>query len=144
MHHRTTVLLLAAATVLAGCTLVDQRTFNPDAGRPPAIATPPGPPPVVPLVTIDFDKAAVEYRQPLTQAVQQALARKQSAEFDVVTVVPATGTPDQQVAAATAITPDARSVARAINASGVDDSHIHLSARAEPGVSSRQVQVFVH
>ena len=139
---RTAALL--CSTLLLGCTLIDQRTFNPRAGLPAQVPAAPGPPPIQPLVTIDLGKANPNYAAALSQAVDQAVSRKPDVEFDVVSVVPARGTPADQVAAATGITGDAREIARAINAAGVDDGRIHLSARADPGASSRQVQVFVH
>ena len=94
-------------------------------------------------MTINLGTSSLDYADALHQAVGEALARKPDVTFDVVSMVPATGTPAQQVQAAAGITADARAVARAINADGVDDSRIHLSARADPGVSSRQIQVFV-
>ena len=72
------------------------------------------------------------------------MGRKPTVEFDVVTVVPAAGTPAQQVAAASSIRADARDVARTISGAGVDDDRVHLLARSESSVSGRQVQVFVH
>ena len=127
----------------AGCTLIDQRTFNPQAGaRPKLVATGPGPAP--PLVTVDYGQPDPQYAAALHQAVTDALAVKPDVAFDVVTAVPNTGTPAEQVAAATGLTASAREIARAINRDGVDDERIHLEARAQPGLSSRQVQVFVH
>ena len=131
------------AVLLCGCTLVDQRTFNPNAGKPPVIPQPPGPPAQLPLVTIDFGQPNPDYAESLRQAVDSALARKPDAEFEVATVVPATGTPADQVAAAQTLTPDARQVARDIAADGVADERIQLTARALPSVGTRQVQVFV-
>ena len=136
-------LALLCSTLLLGCTLIDQRTFNPQAGLPAKPPTAPGPPPVLPLVTIDLSRPNPDYAASLHQAVGFALSRKPDVEFDVVSVVPATGTPAQQVAAATGITGEAREIARAINGDGVDDDRIHLSARAD-SVPNRQVQVFVH
>ena len=137
---RPAVCLIA---VLCGCTLVDQRTFNPDAGKPPVIPQRPGPPAILPLVTIDFGQPDPDYAEPLRQAVDSALARKPDAKFEVATVVPATGTPADQVSAAQTLTPDARQIARAIAADGVADERIQLTARALPSVGTRQVQVFV-
>ena len=131
------------AVLLAGCTLIDQRTFNPQAGVPAKPPAAPGPPAIVPLVTINLAKAIPDYAASLHQSVANALARKPDVQFDVVSVVPAAGTPAEQVAAATGITADARAIARAINADGVDDGNIHLSARSDAGVTAREVQVFV-
>ena len=137
---RSSALLCVA--LLCGCTLIDQRTFNPQAGMPPKPPATGGAAQVA-LVTINLAKANPDYAVELHQAVRDALGRKPGVEFDVVSVVPATGTPAQQVAAATGITADAREIARAINADGVDDGRIHLSARSDASASSRQVQVFV-
>ncbi len=135
--------LLAVPLVLAGgCTLVDQRTFNPDAGKPPVIPLPPGPPAPKPVVTIDFATPNPDYTQSVREAVEAALSRKPDAAFEVATVVPATGTPADQVSAAQTLTPDARQVAREVAAEGVPDERIALTARAVPGLGSRQVQVF--
>ncbi len=138
--RRTATLLCC---LLAGCTLVDQRTFDPQAGIVKTVPLPPGPAAIVPLLTIDLAKANPDYRAALDQAVAEAVSRKPDVAFEVVSVVPATGTPAEQVAAATGITGDARDIARAINAAGVDDGRIHLSARADPAARTRQVQVFV-
>ena len=135
---------LVGSALLLGCTLVDQRTFDPQAGIPKLVPAAPGPAPTVALVTIDLSKPNPNYTAALDQAVREAVGRKSDVVFDVVSVVPATGTPAQQVAAATGITGDARDIARAINADGVDDDRIHLSARADAAVTTRQVQVFVH
>ena len=137
------ITVLAGSALLFGCTLVDQRTFDPQAGVAKLVPAPPGPAPTLPLVTIDVSRPNPTYAAALEAAVRDAVGRKSDVVFDVVSVVPATGTPAQQVAAATGITGDARDIARAINADGVDDDRIHLSARADPGVTSRQVQVFV-
>jgi len=129
---------------LGGCTLVDQTTFNPRAGFMEVAPPPPGLGPAPALVTIDFGKPAPVYEAALRQAVGDAVARKPGVAFDVATIVPADGTPAQQVAAATALNPDARTVARGINDAGVDEDRISLSARSEVGVSSRQIRVYVH
>ena len=121
-----------------GCTLIDQRTFR---ARPAAAATPAGPAPA--LMTIDFERPDPVYDMPLRQAVDLALSRKPGVAFDVVTVVPATGTPAQQADAAGSIRGDARDVARIIVEQGVDVDRVSLLARSEPGVTGRQVRVYV-
>ncbi len=139
---RPSLACLLAAT-LCGCTLIDQRTFDPKAGLPPVIPAPAGPPAIVPLLTIDFSKPNPDYTEAVRQAVAAAVARKPDVAFEVATVVPNTGTPAQQVSAAETLTPDARAIARDIAEDGVPDERIELTARALPGVTARQVQVFV-
>ncbi len=138
-------ILLAALLLplLAGCKLIDQRTFNPNADRPPVIAGPPAPAAALPLVTIDFSTPDPAYAEVLRQAVEQALSRKRDAQFEVTTVVPATGSPADQVAAASGLDAQARQVARAISGNGVDEDNVHLSARSDPAVKNRQIQIFV-
>lgn len=135
---------LALLLLLAGCKLIDQRTFNPHAGEPPPAPAPVASAVVPPLLTIDFSTPNPVYDTALRQAVDQALARKEDVVFDVTTVVPATGTLAQQVASASTIDADARQVARTISSEGVDDDNVHLSARADPDVKGRQVRVYVH
>jgi hypothetical protein len=139
---RLILLALLLLPLLAGCKLIDQRTFDPRAGMGPEVPPPPGPPP--PLITIDFDKPDPVYETPLRQAVDAALARKPTVNFDVVTIVPAVGTADQQAAAAISIRGDAREVARIIVDQGADIDRVHLLARSQAGVTGRQVQVFIH
>jgi hypothetical protein len=146
MQRRGMVLsriIVAFVPLLAACTLIDQRTFNPNAGVMTKVAVAPGPAPIPPLVVVDFAKPNPDYEAALLRAVNDAVGRKPDVQFDVVTVVPATGTIAQQAAAATGLVPDAREVARAINRDGVDDDRIHLTARTDASVATRQVQVFV-
>lgn len=137
-------LLLLCTALAAGCTLIDQTTFNPRAGLGPVepVSTGPGAPP--PLIAIDFDKPDPVYEAQLRQAVDQALAVKPTVSAEVVTVVPATGTPEQQVDAAVGIRADARDVARIIADQGIDPDRIHMSAHSDQGATGRQVLVFVH
>jgi hypothetical protein len=141
---RSLSLLLAVTVLAGGCTLIDQRTFNPRAGLGPIIppSTTPGPPP--PLITIDFEKPNPVYEAQLRDAVDQALARKPGVVFDVITIVPATGTPAQQADAAISIRADARQVAGIIVDQGASQDQVHLLARAEAGAAGRQVQVYIH
>ncbi len=132
------------ASLLGGCTLIDQRTFNPRADMPPEPPPSTAPGPAPPLITVDFEKPNPAYEMPLREAVDQALSRKPTVEFDVVTVVPAAGMPAQQVDAAISIRADAREIARIIGNEGVDAERIHMLARAEPKAAGRQVQVYVH
>ena len=132
------------ACTLGACTLMDQRTFNPDAGQHAKIIQPPGPPAPTALVVIDFAKPNPDYAEALRQAVESALARKPDVRFEVATVVPATGASADQAGAAESLTPDARQIARDIAEAGVADENIELTARSSPQATTRQVQVFVH
>ena len=132
---------------LAGCHLIDQRSFDRTAGRkpvPPAAPVAPGPGPVPPLLTVRFDTPDPQYRAALATAVDAARRRKPDVLFSVTVLVPSTGTPAGQVAAAEAARGSGRDVAAAIVADGADIGQVELSARAEPGLAAREVRVYVH
>ncbi len=138
---------LLALSVLAGCHLIDQRSFDRTAGRKPvlpAVPTPPGPAPTPPLLTVRFDTPDPQYRAALATAVDSARRRKPDVLFSVIVLVPPAGTPAQQVAAAEAARGSGRDVAAAIVADGADIGQVELSARAEPGLTVREVRVYVH
>ena len=147
----STILRLAGRmvplVVLAGCHLVDQRSFDRDAGRrplPPALPVAAAPAPVPPLLVVRYDTPAPQYRAALATAVDAARRRKPDVLFSVIVLVPPTGTPAEQVAAAEAARGSGRDVAAAIVADGADIGQVELSARAEPGLAVREVRVYVH
>ena len=129
LRHIATVLLLG------GCTLIDQRTFNPAAGVAPVV--PPAPAPLVQVPTdpralftlrppATLDAAA---QQALARVVRAALARKPSATFAVVTIVPVPGDG----------TGPAEAVLRAVVAAGVSPGQTGL--RAQSG-SPAEIRVY--
>lgn len=126
------------AVLLGGCTLVDQRTFNPDAQRRPSFAAPASPAAVAPE---PGPRPLLTARAPVdTQAVQADIARavaaarrlKPGVVFDVVEVTPDTGG---------SLGADAAAIARLIAAQGIPASRIHLAAR--PATALREVRVYV-
>lgn len=130
----------AALALLPGCTLIDQTTFNPDAGKKPVVsapvapvvvAPPPGPPP---FMTIDFPRSG-DLSAEVATAVRAARARKPDVAFDVVELV---GSQQGQVGQ------DAADVARLIVAQGVPAARVHLQAQPVTTVATRQVRVYVH
>lgn len=138
MPHRLPAL---TALLLGGCTLIDQRTFNPEAGQPPVIAAAPAaaPAPAGPpaLLTVRFDQPA-PIEDSVRQAVALARARKPDVAFDVVSVVSAAD--DAAVRAGSA---EAARVARLIIAQGVPAARVSLQARLDPAAAAREVRVFI-
>jgi hypothetical protein len=132
--------ILLTAALLPGCTLVDQTTFNPNAGKRPDIPRPPPPPPVPPppdpaaLVTIRLPYAG-DLRGTIASAVAAARARKRDVAFDVVEVTNAP--PDANPGA------EAAEVARIITAQGVPASRVRLMVRPTPE-PRREVRVYAH
>jgi hypothetical protein len=139
--------LLVALSLLAACHLVDQRDFDPNAGKrpvPPApVATGKPVPATPPLMTIHFDQGGQNYDDALRVAVDAALRRKRNVLFSVVTLVPAKGTPPEQIEAARRASELGRQVADAIVADGADIGQVEMAARADPSVVAREVRIYV-
>lgn len=143
------VRLVLALALPGGCALIDQTTFNPDAGKPPLVATRPPPAPVLPassgppaLLTVRFADSA-PFADELRDAVAAARARKRDVAFDVVAVTPVGGSPADQAARAEAGGEDAARVAEVIVAEGVPPGRVRLGSRTEPSVLAREVRVYV-
>jgi hypothetical protein len=141
---------LALAVWLSGCKLIDQTTFAPDpeaaavpAARP-AVAAPaqavgqaaaPRPANRAPLVAIRYDTENPDFRELLAYAIRAAEQRRPGGDYDVV----AASTASEAVQAGR----DAASVMVAMKALGVAEGRMHLGARIEPGLTAREVRVFL-
>lgn len=141
---------LLALALVSGCALVDQRTFDAQAGTPPVVPRPPvaavqpnraldG---MAPFVTIRPGRDT-GYDQAVAQAARAALARKPDARFTVLSAVPP-GTTDAQAAAVAELAPAAAHVATVIERRGVAPTRVQLQARAEPDLAARELRVYVH
>ena len=138
-------LLLAAASLLAGCALVDQTWFT---TPPPAVVVPPAPPPPrldsrAPLIVIAAAAAEPDYAGKLGFAVQAAEASRGTIVYDVIGMAPIQGTQSVQAQAGRDAAASAARIMRAILADGVPDSRIRLGVRTEAGLAAPEVRVFV-
>ena len=132
--------LLLALALLPGCTLVDQTTFDPEAGKRPVIApaaVAAAPPAVDPaaLMTIRFPQAPT-LEADVAKAVAAARARKPDVVFEVAEITAGAATPG--------LGANAAAVARLITAQHVPANRVHLMLRAEAGASGNEVRVYVH
>lgn len=138
---------LAVLVFLAGCKLVDQRTFDASVNHRPvahAMPGPPGPPPIPPLAAVRFAEPPETWQPALTDIVRQALAAKPEALFQVQTLVPATGTPQAQAAAlAEAGRGNGRLVAETIVAAGASSGQVEMTAMSDGSVTQPEVRVTV-
>ncbi len=143
------VAALMGAVLLDACALPDQRTFGAAAYRPPVPPKPPAKPPLPPwpgpppLAIIRFDNPHADYVTPLRKAIMAAEAVKPDAEFAVVGVAPATGSPDAQQAAAQAAADAAQAVMQAIERMGVPFERLLLATRTDPTTDEQLVEVYV-
>jgi hypothetical protein len=135
---RTSLLRIAVPLLLAlsGCHLLDQTDFEPK--RPAKPAPPPMPDPETraALVTIDYAKAAPDYRAALATAIHAAETQRPGVLYDVVGVVP-------DAAGAAAGRARAAEVMTAIEADGVVPPRIQLGLALEPGRKIPQVRVYL-
>lgn len=153
MFHplRSAPILLAVSalcvTGLASCDLVDQRTFDARASRPPAPHYPPKPAPprpVPPLVDIRAGTPDSQWRSALTGAVTRALARKPDVLFTVRVIVPAGTTPEQEAQALRhAVATDGQAVAAAIVAAGARPEQVEMAAMSDSSMTIGAVRVYV-
>ena len=91
-------MVLLAGLSLTGCKLIDQTTFAPAPEAKPAQVALPKLDQRTPLVTIGYDQPNPQYQAMLGYAVHAAEARDAAVQYDVFAVVPAKGTPTQQIA----------------------------------------------
>ncbi|HJS84828.1 MAG TPA: hypothetical protein VJ779_05160 [Acetobacteraceae bacterium] len=139
---RTVALVLSGLLLLAGCKLIDQRTF-----APAPDATPPAAPRSTetrtPLISVAPGTKLATYQALLRSAVRAAQARDPAVRFDVVSVVPASGTLAEQIQAADALRASAAEVAQTLIAAGVAEGRISLGARPDPTVHNPEVRVYL-
>ncbi len=132
---------MLACLLLAGCALVDQKTFAPapEAKADSTVAQPAAPvklDPRLPLVTVDFSGPPPQYEEVLRIAVRAAEMRDRDVQFDVVAMLP-------NAADAAQGQRDAAAVMRSIMLTGVPAARVHLGLRADPTLSGREVRVYV-
>lgn len=141
---RFSVCIALAACSLPDRTLVEPRTIpaqTPPSGIVAAIDQ------RTPLVTIDYTTPDPDYRAALRDAIAQARQQRPNAAFDVVTVIPtqgkATGMVADQISAAEALRPNALGVARELTQLGIPHAKLSLTARTDPGVTVREIRIYV-
>ncbi len=145
--NRVVMGLLLVAT-LAGCQLVDQRTFE-RAGLYPGAAQLARadyaqralPPP--PLAIVRFGSATQDWQDGLVEASRTARARKADVDFDLVTPIPASAGLAAQDAAQRIGAQDAATVAAVLEGDGVSADQIRIGSRGDPGRPPREVEVYV-
>lgn len=107
-----------------------------------SIATPPSNAPR-PLAKIRFDKANVDYEQPIYSAVQDALNRYPNARFELIAVHPTTGNAAEQAIESTRARRSAEKVLRTLTQFGVPLDQIDMSYAPNPEAKSSEVHLFL-
>ena len=132
---------------VGACHLVDQRDFDPRAGRPPEVPVAKAAPAALgpdALLRIGYDTPDPVYATALAAAVQRAITLKPDVLFTVQTLVPLAGSPDAQAAALRDAARTGREVAEAMVVDGAEQGQIEMAVRGDAGVRFKEVRVFVH
>ncbi len=148
--RRAPILLLTSLSLallpVAGCKLVDQRTFDRTADKPPV---PKKPPPVRiaagpnALVSFPASSPQSDWADVLHTAADLARSRKANVLFRVETVVPPSGDPQAQAEALGRALGTAREAADVIVGDGIDRSQVELAAITDAGVRQAEIRIFV-
>ncbi|CAI9119588.1 hypothetical protein [Brytella acorum] len=128
---------IAAALALNACAPLDQRTFDPSAGRPPKVHVPlppPAPPAKPPFVQIMAGTPESVWQPDVEKVTRLALQRKPNILFVLTAIVPRDGSPPAQADALAALVQgDERAVAQAMVDAGASGGQIEMDARVEDG-----------
>lgn len=126
---------LALVPLLAGCTLVDQRTFYPP--TKPTSATLEARTQVDrPTLIIRLGALEPDWHPAVASMVEQTLARQPEARFEIIAAIAPNGTAQDQTSVA-------RDVAQAIGALGVPPSRTTLGLRTVDVGAGLDIRVFV-
>lgn len=96
-----------------------------------------------PLVVIRFDRASVDYEQPLYNAVSRALQRRPNAMFDLIAVAPNTGNAARAALAGNESKRNAERVLRSLSDMGLPLNRVRLSALSSNTASANEVHLYV-
>lgn len=96
-----------------------------------------------PLVVIRFDRASVEYEQPLYNAVSRALERRPNAMFDLIAVAPNTGNAARAALSGNESKRNAERVLRSLSDMGLPLNRVRLSALSSNTTSVNEVHLYV-
>jgi hypothetical protein len=138
---RPALAALALLPLLAACTLVDQRTFEPAAAAPGAEELARATAQAAPVASIRLDQAA-DWRPALAETARAAAQRRPEAGFDIHALVPTQAPPAEQDRRVAQAIQDARAVAEAMAAAGLPPDRLRLGLRGDPGSPAREVRVF--
>lgn len=93
------LIFIPAIIALQGCNPIDQRTFNPNANRPPVVRIKADNGPATkPFIEIVQGTSPDVYKAPLQQSVKAALAHKSNILFIIDGLAPPQKTPEEQQA----------------------------------------------
>jgi hypothetical protein len=96
-----------------------------------------------PFITIRFDSPNPQYQSQVATAMNQAMARRPDAIFDIVAVAPSVGSAGDVRRATNAAQRSADEVLRYVISLGVHPERTTISSTTSDAVSANEVQIFV-
>lgn len=96
-----------------------------------------------PLVKIRFDRADVDYEQPVYMAVNEALERYPNARFDLVAVHPTSGNAAEVAIESTRARRNAEKVLRTMTQMGLPLERVDLSYSESAEAASNEVHIYI-
>lgn len=130
--------MVLAAFLLAGCTLVDQRSFEAHRSTPApgSLAAPAATRPIA------ISDGADGWPARLAGTARDAATRDPGQHFDLVAPVPLEGTEASRAAFRARQEANLEQAATALAAAGIDPSHIRLGLRGDPGAPAPEVELY--
>jgi hypothetical protein len=96
-----------------------------------------------PLVVIRFDRPDVPFEQGLYTAVSRTIQSRPDAAFDLVAVVPGSGTPAEVASNSTKSKRHAEQVLRTLTDMGLPPDRVRLSSMTNPEAATNEVHIYV-
>jgi len=97
----------------------------------------------LPLIKIRFDRADVDYEEPLYVAVNEAMQRYPNAVFDLKAVHPTQGNAAQIAIESTKSRRNAQKVLRTLTQLGLDAGRVNLSHEQSPEAATSEVHIYI-
>ncbi|GBR45799.1 hypothetical protein [Neokomagataea thailandica] len=140
-----TIFVLFTTAGLGGCQLIDQRSFDSQAGKPPVPYEPPAPAvqkPPAPFLSIPDGTAEAEYGPVVEHAAHIALQHKNNVLFIVQALAPPQPTLAAQQALLTRLTQGTLgTVAQHIAKAGAQPLQIELHTLTDPTIQTPVIRV---
>jgi hypothetical protein len=96
-----------------------------------------------PLVLIRFDRPNVPYEEPVFSAVSEALNRRPGSVFDVVSIVPQSGSPAQVALNANQARRNGEKVVQTLLEMGLPSDRVSLNSTSSGQVTNNEVHIYV-
>lgn len=96
-----------------------------------------------PLVKIRFDRADVNYEQPVYMALSEAMEKYPNARFELVAVYPSEGNAAQVAIESTKSRRNAERVLRSMTEMGLPMDKVDISYASSPTVSDSEVHIYI-